>query len=87
MPRLRRLVFVGVAMLMSCAIAAGVVGFYLFTRPHVDPLAKADAIVVLGGEWDNRVAYGLDLARQWLRRHGGAVGLLHRSPRGHAPGV
>ena len=63
MPRLRRLVFVGVAMLMSCAIAAGVVGFYLFNRPHIDPLAKADAIVVLGGEWDNRVAYGLDLAR------------------------
>ena len=64
MRRLRRLVFVVVAVLLSFAIAAGVGGFFLFNRPHVDPLAKADAIVVLGGEWDNRVAYGLDLARR-----------------------
>ena len=64
MLRLRRLGFVVVAMLMSVTITAGVAGFLLFNRPHVDPLAKADAIVVLGGEWDNRVAYGLDLARR-----------------------
>ncbi len=68
MLRLRRLVFVVLAMLTSVAIAAGGAGYFLFNRPHVDPLSKADAIVVLGGEWDNRVAYGLDLARRGYAR-------------------
>jgi uncharacterized SAM-binding protein YcdF (DUF218 family) len=40
-------------------------GYLLFTRPHGDPLTKADAIVVLGGELrDGRIDYGLQLARQ-----------------------
>lgn len=39
-------------------------GYFLFTRPHGDALAKADAIVVLGGDPDGRIDYGLDLARQ-----------------------
>lgn len=64
MPRLRRLVLVALATLISFALVAGVAGYFLFNRPHVDPLKKADAIVVLGGEWDGRVAYGLDLARR-----------------------
>jgi uncharacterized SAM-binding protein YcdF (DUF218 family) len=42
----------------------GVTGFVLFTRPHADPLTKADAIIVLGGEDDGRVEYGLNLAAQ-----------------------
>ncbi len=41
-----------------------VTGYLLFTRPHGDPLSKADAIVVLGGENDGRLEYGLSLARQ-----------------------
>ncbi|AQT81308.1 hypothetical protein B1R94_21710 [Mycolicibacterium litorale] len=44
--------------------ALGVAGYFLFTRPHVDPLTKADAIIVLGGENDGRLEYGLNLARQ-----------------------
>ncbi|SBS71848.1 conserved exported hypothetical protein [uncultured Mycobacterium sp.] len=42
----------------------GVTGFVLFNRPHADPLTKADAIVVLGGENDGRLQYGLSLAEQ-----------------------
>jgi uncharacterized SAM-binding protein YcdF (DUF218 family) len=42
----------------------GVTGFVLFSRPQADPLAKADAIIVLGGENDGRLQYGLSLAEQ-----------------------
>lgn len=42
----------------------GVTGYFLFTRPHGDPLTKADAIVVLGGENDGRLQYGLSLAKE-----------------------
>jgi uncharacterized SAM-binding protein YcdF (DUF218 family) len=42
----------------------GVTGFVLFNRPHADPLTKADAIIVLGGENDGRLQYGLSLAEQ-----------------------
>jgi uncharacterized SAM-binding protein YcdF (DUF218 family) len=42
----------------------GVTGYVLFTRPHADPLTKADAIIVLGGENDGRLQYGLRLAEQ-----------------------
>jgi uncharacterized SAM-binding protein YcdF (DUF218 family) len=45
-------------------VAFTVGGHLLFTRPHSDPLTKADAIVVLGGEDDGRMQYGLELARQ-----------------------
>jgi uncharacterized SAM-binding protein YcdF (DUF218 family) len=43
---------------------AGVGGYALFTRPQGDELSKADAIIVLGGDPDGRVDYGLELARQ-----------------------
>ena len=46
------------------AVALAVAGYLLFTRPHSDPLSKADAIVVLGGDNDGRLEYGLSLARQ-----------------------
>lgn len=52
------------AVLISTLVALAVSGYVLFTRPHTDPLTKADAIVVLGGEDDGRMQYGLDLARQ-----------------------
>jgi len=64
MTRLRRLVTAGVAVLFLGAVAALGGGFLLFNRPHADPLSKADAIVVLGGDWDGRVEFGLDLARR-----------------------
>ena len=61
--------------------ALAVAGYFLFTRPHVDPLTKADAVVVLGGEDDGRVQYGMELARQG---YAGTVvissGFLERSP-------
>ncbi len=54
---------------MAVGLVAAVVlniagGYLLFTRPHSDPLTKADAIVVLGGDNDGRFEYGLSLARQ-----------------------
>lgn len=60
---MRRLAVLALVVLTVLA-SAGVAGFVLFNRPRADPLARADAIVVLGGEWDGRVAYGLDLARR-----------------------
>ncbi|MBB3602417.1 uncharacterized SAM-binding protein YcdF (DUF218 family) [Mycolicibacterium sp. BK556] len=42
----------------------GGTGYFLFNRPHIDPLAKADAIIVLGGDNDGRLEYGLSLAEQ-----------------------
>jgi len=59
----RALVILSVAYLMSVGVL-GVAGYFLFNRPHGDPLSKADAIVVLGGDPDGRLEYGLDLARQ-----------------------
>lgn len=59
--RLRRVFAVVVVALV---VAPGVAGYFLFTRPHGDPLSKADAIVVLGGENDGRLQYGLNLARE-----------------------
>jgi uncharacterized SAM-binding protein YcdF (DUF218 family) len=41
----------------------GISGFVVFTNAAVDPLVKADAIIVLGGEHDGREDYGLSLAR------------------------
>ena len=52
---------------VSCLVAVailGVTGYFLFNRPHADPLTKADAIIVLGGDNDGRVQYGLSLADQ-----------------------
>ncbi len=60
---LHRVVVLALVVLAVVA-TAGVAGFILFTRPQADRLSHADAIVVLGGEWDGRVAYGLDLARR-----------------------
>lgn len=44
--------------------AAGIGAHFLFGRPQGDPLTTADAIVVLGGDPDGRVDYGLRLARE-----------------------
>jgi uncharacterized SAM-binding protein YcdF (DUF218 family) len=58
-------VLVIVAVICAGVLSAlGVAGYVLFTRPHVDPLSKADAIIVLGGDNDGRFQYGLSLAQQ-----------------------
>ena len=58
-------IFVTLAVVMTVTVTAtGVVGYQLFVRDHSDPLRKADAIVVLGGEHDGREDYGLQLARE-----------------------
>jgi uncharacterized SAM-binding protein YcdF (DUF218 family) len=59
----RLLVWLTVTALAVSSIA-GVAGYMMFTRPHVDELTKADAIVVLGGDKDGRIDYGFELARQ-----------------------
>lgn len=65
MTRRRVLVPVVMALVVSSALLVnGVSGTLLFARAKADPLAKADAIVVLGGEHDGREAYGLGLAEQ-----------------------
>jgi uncharacterized SAM-binding protein YcdF (DUF218 family) len=46
----------------------GVTGTLFFAHARPDPLAKVDAIVVLGGEHDGREAYGLRLAEQGYAR-------------------
>lgn len=61
---MRRLV---VFILVAAGVATGAFfggGYWLFTRPHGDALTKADAIIILGGDPDGRIDYGLDLARQ-----------------------
>jgi uncharacterized SAM-binding protein YcdF (DUF218 family) len=62
--RRRRIALTFGAVLITALVALAVSGYVLFTRPHADPLRKADAIVVLGGDDDGRMQYGLELARQ-----------------------
>ncbi|WP_431233326.1 YdcF family protein [Mycolicibacterium psychrotolerans] len=64
MGRARRALAILTAVGVCVAGILGVTGYFLFTRPHGDPLSKADAIVVLGGDNDGRWEYGLNLARQ-----------------------
>ena len=60
----RRALAILVAVGLVAAVVLNIAGYLLFTRPHSDPLTKADAIVVLGGDNDGRFEYGLSLARQ-----------------------
>jgi uncharacterized SAM-binding protein YcdF (DUF218 family) len=60
---LRHAALVGAAVLFALAVLLGVCGVALFTNATVDPLQKADAVVVLGGEHDGREDYGIELAR------------------------
>ncbi len=64
MGRARRVLAILAVVGIIAATVAGASGYVLFTRPHSDPLTKADAIIVLGGENDGRLQYGLDLARR-----------------------
>jgi uncharacterized SAM-binding protein YcdF (DUF218 family) len=60
---LRRGAVVGAAALVALAVLMGICGIALFTNAKVDPLQRADAVVVLGGEHDGREDYGVELAR------------------------
>lgn len=60
----RRVGLVVGAVLLTVLITLGIAGHFLFTAPHGDQLSHADAIVVLGGDNDGRIQYGLDLARR-----------------------
>ena len=50
--------------LVAVLFLNGATGTLFFAHARPDPLAKVDAIVVLGGEHDGREAYGLKLAQQ-----------------------
>ncbi|MET0898722.1 MAG: YdcF family protein [Mycobacterium sp.] len=54
------------ALVAVCVAAAGLLvgGYFLFNRPQADELTKADAIIVLGGDMDGRIDYGLGLAHE-----------------------
>jgi uncharacterized SAM-binding protein YcdF (DUF218 family) len=60
---LRRAAAVLAAVLVTLAVLMGVCGIALFSDAKVDPLQRADAVVVLGGEHDGREDYGIELAR------------------------
>jgi hypothetical protein len=60
---LRRAAVVAAAVLVALTVVMGISGITLFTNAKVDPLKKADAVVVLGGEHDGREDYGIGLAR------------------------
>lgn len=64
MARLRWIVVATSVSALLATITLGIAGYFLFTRQHGDPVSKSDAIVVLGGDEDGRVDYGLSLARQ-----------------------
>lgn len=64
MRRQRLLLSLSMGLLVLLLFLNGASGTILFARAKADPLQRADAIVVLGGEHDGREAYGLSLAEQ-----------------------
>ena len=54
-------VFVSVCLVVAIAVIAGLP---VYVRPHTDQLRHADAILVLGGPYERRYAFGLALASQ-----------------------
>lgn len=60
---LRRAAVVVAAILVALTVLMGISGVTLFTNAKTDPLQRADAVVVLGGEHDGREDYGIELAR------------------------
>jgi uncharacterized SAM-binding protein YcdF (DUF218 family) len=60
---LRKLFCISGAIAGVGLILVGLTGWPIYTNAREDPLRKADAIVVLGGEHDGREQYGLQLLR------------------------
>ncbi|MGW4366394.1 YdcF family protein [Nocardia takedensis] len=63
-PRRRGRRRVLLAVCLALLVALGLAGLPVFVHPQVDPLRRADAIVVLGGTAYERFDLGLDLARR-----------------------
>ncbi|MEU6583058.1 YdcF family protein [Nocardia sp. NPDC046763] len=63
MPALRR-VIAGVVTVTALIVALAFAGLPVFVHPQVDPLRRADAIVVLGGTAYARYDVGLRLAQE-----------------------
>ena len=61
--RLRRAILVSASVPVVLLLLIGASGFVVFTKAPDDPLQRADAVVVLGGEHDGREDYGITLAR------------------------
>ncbi|WP_244975882.1 YdcF family protein [Nocardia huaxiensis] len=70
---LRRTILTALIVIM----ALGGAGVPVYVRPQVDPLRRADAILVLGGNGVDRYLLGLELARQ-----GYAENVLYSNPFG-----
>lgn len=58
------MVVIALASMLATVAVLGGAGYLMFTRPQGDPLTTADAVVVLGGEDDGRLDYGLSLVRR-----------------------
>jgi uncharacterized SAM-binding protein YcdF (DUF218 family) len=61
---LRRSILGLTAAVVVLLLVVGVSGSLLFADSTVDPLRRADAVIVLGGEHDGREAYGLQLVKE-----------------------
>lgn len=59
----RRALFAACAVLLSIMALVGA-GVPVYVLPQVDPLRRADAVLVLGGQGIDRYAYGLELGRR-----------------------
>src|ERR1700742_5164169 len=58
--------FIVLTLVISLAAALG--GLPVYVRPQIDPLRRADAIVILGGAYSARYPFGIALASQgWAR--------------------
>ena len=62
----RRLAPVLISVIVGANVVLCGVGYFVFNQAASGPLAKADAIVVLGGEHDGREEYGISLAQRGL---------------------
>jgi len=60
-------------------IAAAVAGLPVYVRPQTDPLRHADAILILGGEYNERYPFGFALASE-----GWASTVVVSNPKGKA---
>jgi uncharacterized SAM-binding protein YcdF (DUF218 family) len=66
--RVLTLIEVVVVIVVVVLVNVWISGYFLFRSASSDPLQKADAIVVLGGEHDGREDYGIGLAKDgWAR--------------------
>ncbi|MDT5298947.1 MAG: hypothetical protein QOG79_2189 [Mycobacterium sp.] len=59
----RPAILVAGAVVVALLLLIGISGYFVFTNASADPLQRADAVVVLGGEHDGREDYGISLAR------------------------